>query len=84
MDVSVGNKEILVYGDRINLSTKEQEIYNEMGLNESTYMNMDSILVARQIKNRFQFELIDSATLLLKGGLKTIPFSLPLKDNRLK
>lgn len=70
MDVSVGNKEILVYGDRINLSTKEQEIYNEMGLNESTYMNMDSILVARQIKNRFQFELIDSATLLLKGRIK--------------
>ncbi|MBP6025550.1 hypothetical protein [Ferruginibacter sp.] len=70
MDVSVGNKEILMYGDRINLSTKEQEIYNEMGLNESTFMNMDSILVARQIKNRFQFELIDSVTLLLKGRIK--------------
>lgn len=71
MDVSVGNKEILVYGDKINVSIKEQEIFNEMGLNESTYMNMDSILTARQIKNRFQFELIDSATLLLKGRIKT-------------
>jgi len=70
MDLSVGNKEILVYGDRINLHIKEQEIYNEMGLNENTYMNMDSILVARQIKNRFQFELIDSTTLLLKGRIK--------------
>lgn len=70
MDVSVGNKEILVYGDKINLAINEQEIFNELGLNESTYMNMDSILVARQIKNRFQFELIDSTTLLLKGRIK--------------
>lgn len=70
MDVSVGDKEILVYGDKVNMHIKEQEVYNEMGLNESTYMGMDSILVARQIKSRFQFELIDSTTLLLKGRVK--------------
>lgn len=69
VDVSVGSKEILVYGGGINLSVKEQEIYNEMGLNENTYMNMDSIMVARQLKNRFQFELRDSTTLFLKGRI---------------
>jgi hypothetical protein len=70
VDLSVGKKEMLVYGDKTNLSTKEQEIYNEMGLSESTYMTMDSILVARQIKNRFRFELTDSTTLVLKGKIK--------------
>lgn len=70
MDLSVDKKEILVYGDRINLAIKEQEIYNELGLQESMYIDVDSILVARQIKNRFQFELIDSTTLLLKGRIK--------------
>lgn len=70
MDVSVGTKEILVYSDRVNLTLKEQEIYNELGLQESTYIVIDSILSARQIKHRFQFELIDSATLILKGKIQ--------------
>lgn len=70
MDVSVGKKEILVYGDKINLAIKEQEIYNELGLQESMDIDVDSILVARKIKTRFQFELIDSTTLLLKGRIK--------------
>lgn len=70
MDLSVANKELLVYDDKISLHIKEQEIYNELGLTESTYMNMDSIMVARHIKNRFQFEFIDSSTLLLKGKIK--------------
>ncbi len=70
IDLSIGKKEILVYGDKINLAIKEQEIYNELGLQESMKIDVDSILVARQIKNRFQFELIDSTTLLLKGRIK--------------
>ena len=70
MDVSVGTKEILVYSDRVNLTLQEQEIYNELGLQESTYIVIDSILSARQIKHRFQFELIDSATLILKGKIQ--------------
>ena len=71
INVSVGKKEILVYGDRVNLATKEQEIYNEMGLSVSTYVSMDSILVARQIKSRLQFEFADSTTLMLKGRIKS-------------
>lgn len=69
IDVSVDKKEMLVYGDRINLLLKEQEIYNELGLQESTYITMDSILAARQIKHRLQFELVDSTTLLLRGKI---------------
>lgn len=70
MDVSVGNKEILVYGDKMDLAVKEQEIYNELGLKESMNVDVDSILLARKIKNRFQFELLDSVTLLLRGSIK--------------
>lgn len=70
MNVSIDKKEILVYGDRVNLATKEQEIYNELGFSESTYLSMDSILVARQVKNLLQFELTDSTTLMLKGRVK--------------
>ena len=70
MDLSVGKKEILVYGDRIHFAMKEQEIYNELGLEESMFIDVDSIFAARQLKNRFQFEFIDSNTLLLKGTLK--------------
>ncbi len=66
-DVSLSTREILVYGDRLELATNEQEVYNDLGLTESTYMNMDSVLVARQIKSRFHFALTDGATLQLKG-----------------
>jgi len=70
MDLSVDKKEMLVYGDKINLAIKEQEIYNELGLQESMDADVDSILVARQIKNRFQFQFVDSTTLLLRGRIK--------------
>jgi hypothetical protein len=90
MDLSVAEKEMLVYGDRANLTLKEQEIYNELGLQESTYIIMDSILAARQIKSRFQFQFIDSTTLFLKGIIKSDSIfitakrqSVELKDFRL-
>jgi hypothetical protein len=70
MEVSIDKKEILVYGDRIYLAVNEQKLYDELGLQESLYIDVDSILAARQIKNRFTFELIDSSTLLLKGMIK--------------
>lgn len=70
MDLSGDKKEMFVYGDKITLALKEQEIYNELGLQESTYIKIDSILVARQVKDRFQFEFIDSTTLLLRGRIK--------------
>lgn len=71
MDLSVAKNEILVYGDRTNLTLIEQEIYNELGLQESTYIKMDSILTARQLKSRFQFEFIDSSTLFLRGRINS-------------
>lgn len=90
MDLSVAKKEMLVYGDRTNLTLKEQEIYNKLGLQESTYIKMDSILAARKIKNRFEFEFIDSTTLLLRGRIKNDSVfitakrqSVELKDFRL-
>lgn len=70
MNVSVGSKEILVYSDKMDVTVKEQEIYNELGLKENIYNSMDSIMAARKIKNRFQFQLLDSVTLLLKGSIK--------------
>jgi hypothetical protein len=70
MYLSVDKKEMLVYGDRVALAVNEQVIFNELGLQESTYIRMDSILIARQIMNRFQFEFIDSTTLLLRGRIK--------------
>jgi len=70
MEVSVDKKEIFVYGDRMHLARKEQAIYNELGLQESLYVDVDSMLVARQAKHRFQFEFMDSITLLLKGKIQ--------------
>ncbi len=70
LEVFVDKKEILVYGDRIHLAKKEQEIYNEVGLQESLYVDVDSMLVARQAKHRFQFEFMDSTTLILKGKIR--------------
>ena len=70
LEVSVDKKEIFVYGDRNYLARKEQEIYNELGLQESLYVDVDSMLVAQQAKHRFQFEFMDSTTLLLKGKIR--------------
>jgi len=67
MFVSVDNRELLVYKNQKYLSTNEQEIFNEYGFGQSTTMNIDSILVARQVMSRFQFKLADSAILMLNG-----------------
>ena len=70
MFVSVENKELLVYANPKQLSTNEQEIFNEYGFSENTFMKVDSILIARQIMSRFQFVLADSTMLMLKGTIK--------------
>jgi len=67
-DVSIDKKEILLSGDQTDLYIKMQEISNERG--EYRSPKMDSILIARQIKSRFRFELLDSTTLKLKGKIK--------------
>ena len=66
-NVLVYNKELIVYGDLTDLNSKTQEIYNELGLSDSTWQNMDSILVARQFASSVHFELSDPTSLELKG-----------------
>lgn len=70
MEISVDKKEIFVYGDRMHLARKEQAIYNELGLQESFNVDVDSMLVAQQAKHRFQFEFMDSTKLILKGKIR--------------
>jgi len=70
MFVSVGNKDLLVYKDQKYLSTNEQEIFNEYGFSQSKAMNLDSILIERQVMSRFKFMLADSNVLMLKGIIK--------------
>ena len=67
-DVSIDKKEILLSGDQTDLYRKMQEIYNENG--NYHYPNVDSILIARQIKSRIVFELSGSNTLKLRGKIK--------------
>ena len=67
LNMLADNKELIVYGDLTDLSFKTQEIYNEKGLSDSTWQNMDSILVARQFASRVHFELSDPNTLELDG-----------------
>ncbi|MEM8507249.1 MAG: hypothetical protein AAF717_05435 [Bacteroidota bacterium] len=69
--VPVDKKELLVYGDPTALSEKMQEVYNELGIADSIYYGMDSILVARQKINSFRLEKMDSNTLQLEGIIKT-------------
>lgn len=66
MNVSLDNKEILVYSDKMVLEANRNEIYDAYDGN----VNMDSILVAKQIKSKFQFTLVDSTALQLKGKIK--------------
>ena len=66
MDVSLDKKEILVYGDKIKLEANRNEIMKEFGHK----INMDSILIARQIESQLHFELSDSTTLKLIGKIK--------------
>ena len=67
--VSVGKKEILVWGNQTDLFAKMQEIHNEQGI-DIWDSKMDSILIARQVESRLGFELSDSNTLKLKGIIK--------------
>ncbi|MEM1257309.1 MAG: hypothetical protein AAGH81_02185 [Bacteroidota bacterium] len=67
INVPIDKEELIVYGDPTVLSEKMQEVYNELGIADSIYFGMDSILIARQRINRFQFEKSDSRTILLKG-----------------
>jgi hypothetical protein len=82
MEVSVDKKEIFVYGDRMHLARKEQAIYNELGLQESLYVDVDSMLVARQAKHRFQFEFMDTTTLLLKGKIRNDSVFIQINKER--
>jgi len=67
MNVSFEKKEILVYRDKIELQINKNEINEAYDYK----VNMDSILVARQIKSKLYFELSDSTTLQLKGKIKS-------------
>lgn len=70
MMVSVDRNEILVYENPVTLSVNEQKIFNEQGFNESTFMIIDSILIARQIFSKLHFELTDSGSLKINGQIK--------------
>jgi hypothetical protein len=67
MFVSVNDGELLVYKNQKHLSTHEQKIFDEYGFLEATKMNIDSILIARQVMSRFQFALADSTTITIHG-----------------
>lgn len=84
MNVFAKSKEILVFDDRIKLAENEQQIYKEHGLSEETYNQMDSFLIARQIKSRFQFELTDSSTMMITGKIKNDSVFIIAKKTDLK
>jgi hypothetical protein len=79
MFVSVDAKELLVYQNQKHLSANEQKIFNEYGFRQSIAMNIDSILVARQVMSRFQFMLADSAMLTVKGTMDHHSVSITAK-----
>lgn len=66
INVSLNRKEILVYDDKIELEVKKNRINKEQGYD----VNMDSILVAQQIKSLLHYEVSDAAVLNLKGKIK--------------
>ncbi len=68
--VQVDKKKLIIYGDPPDYAEKTQEVYNELGIADSIYYSMDSILIARQKIDRFQFELSDLNTLTLMGMIK--------------
>jgi len=71
LDVYTDSKEMFVYGDRYALARGEQELINEYGLNEDAYPKIDSVLLAKSIRSRFQFEKKNTVTLLLKGKVNS-------------
>jgi hypothetical protein len=84
MFVSAGDRELLVYKNPKHLSANEQEIFNEYGFSQRTTMNVDSILVARQVMSKFQFMLADSATLMLNGTIDHNSVSITAKKRLVK
>lgn len=64
-DLAMDSKEILLYGDRTELSRKEKTIRKELG----DQVSMDSVLLARKIKIPFLFETLDSIHITFKGQL---------------
>jgi len=81
--ISVAEEELITYGDPINRLMNRQEVYNEFGNSDDTYFKMDSILIARQLVSRFYFELVDSATLRLKGIIKNDSVAITAKKQHL-
>ncbi|MBX2965548.1 MAG: hypothetical protein KF845_05335 [Cyclobacteriaceae bacterium] len=86
IDLSVAKKEMLLYGNGLELRRREQEIHNELGYE----INTDSILVARNIKSKFHFEKTDPTTMVLKGKVENDSVfvrakrrSIEIKDFRL-
>lgn len=69
MFVSSERKELLMYPSQQQLSVNEQMIFSEYGYEESTYLKVDSILVARQVLHPFQFEVSDAVVLKLRGKI---------------
>jgi hypothetical protein len=82
--VSVDNGELLVYKNPKHLSANEQEIFNEYGFSQRITVNVDSILIARQVMNKFQFKLADSATLMLNGTIGHNSVSIAAKKRSVK
>ncbi len=70
MFVSLESKELLMYPSQRHLAINEQLIFSEYGYDESTYIKVDSILIARQVLSPFQFEVSDSIVLKLRGKFK--------------
>ncbi|MEM8763750.1 MAG: hypothetical protein AAGD88_08055 [Bacteroidota bacterium] len=70
LKVSVAKKAMLVYGNPRDLAIKRQEIYNEYGMTDDTWMKMDSILVSRQIVSRLHLKFSNPSALYLTGILK--------------
>ncbi|HMO33033.1 MAG TPA: hypothetical protein PKE63_01000 [Lacibacter sp.] len=64
-DLSMDKKEILLYGDRTELAMKKKTILQELG----DEVNMDSVLIARNIKVPFYFTTSDSVHLHFRGQL---------------
>ncbi|WP_435625350.1 hypothetical protein [Flagellimonas sp.] len=70
INVQPDKKEIVIYGNLTDLSFKEQQIYNEKGMSDDTWIKMDSILVNHKLVDRFRFELSDSNTMKLRGIIR--------------
>nr|WP_299339642.1 hypothetical protein [Allomuricauda sp.] len=70
INVLVEKKELRLYGEPVNFAKNRQEVYNEKGMTDDTWMKMDSILIARQKISSFQFEMADSTSLELKGTIE--------------